>query len=807
MKKLLQISLLFVLFFLAFDGFGQDTTLNFREEPAVRAEVDSLCALAGQSLSKGDLAGARTLAEKALSVSERADDRKGKAECYYLLGKVAEKEGDLPMALRNYFTALREFEWSGAKAMLSATYVSLGDIYRSGGLYSKASENYRKASQLWDDHTSRNVKIDLEEKLAGTYYLTGDYDSALVLYQEIYGYYNQDQPETAMPVLMQVTSCLYRLERFSEALDYNQAALEIAREKSSDPMKEIQALNSLGYNYQYLKDYKRAQEQFAKACSIAADKYPGSEVYLVALVNLAIAQQNAGDVAAAFQSFFHALEIAEKQNFQAEEARIAHLVSYVYFLQKDYYNAGIYNRRANNAATAAGDEALLQNIYLMASMISTSLYDYEQGMIYYQKYLSLRDSLDTRSALEQQELSQQAYTVEKTEKELAQILYERELQGMELKNLRIEGEKKQQELELLRKTADLQNVTIQNQELEKNRTLQELLLAEEKLAAEKKDREIKDLKVEQQLQESELKRNELEQIRKDQEIQVLTKDKELNELTIQKIRARNIFLAGIVLLSLIILGLMIRWLLYSRKTNRILSDQRNKIQQQKEAIESQYDIIFEEREKSEKLLLNILPEETATELKEKGHAIPRHYTKVSVLFTDFVGFTKVAEKMTPEELINELDTCFMAFDHIIDKHNLEKIKTIGDAYMCAGGIPVENDSNPLDAVAAALEIKAFMDRTTIERNKEGKEYWQCRIGIHTGQVVAGVVGKNKFAYDIWGDAVNTASRMESSGEANRVNISGTTYELVKDHYHCVYRGKVYAKNKGEIDMYFVEGKK
>ncbi|MEZ5195702.1 MAG: adenylate/guanylate cyclase domain-containing protein [Bacteroidales bacterium] len=218
-------------------------------------------------------------------------------------------------------------------------------------------------------------------------------------------------------------------------------------------------------------------------------------------------------------------------------------------------------------------------------------------------------------------------------------------------------------------------------------------------------------------------------------------------------------------------------------------------------------IIEHEKDRSDKLLLNILPEETAEELKEKGSATPKHYDMVSVLFTDFKGFTKIAEKLTPQELVAELNHCFLEFDFIIDKYNLEKIKTIGDAYMCAGGIPVANTSNPVDIVKAGLEIKEYMDHLKKVRESKGQDYWELRIGIHTGSVIAGVVGKNKFAYDIWGDAVNTASRMESSGIPGVVNISGATYELVKDHFDCTHRGKIQAKNKGEIDMYIVEGPK
>jgi len=269
------------------------------------------------------------------------------------------------------------------------------------------------------------------------------------------------------------------------------------------------------------------------------------------------------------------------------------------------------------------------------------------------------------------------------------------------------------------------------------------------------------------------------------EIDLLAKDKALQELDIKRQKTiRNATAISGVLILFLALGMFNRYK-YVRKTNKIIAD---------------------EKERSEKLLLNILPEETAEELKTKGTATPKHYDKVTVLFTDFKGFTKIAEKLTPHELVEELNKCFIEFDHIIDKYNLEKIKTIGDAYMCAGGIPAANDTNPVDVVQAALEIKEYMNKLKEEREAQGKDYWELRIGVHTGAVIAGVVGKNKFAYDIWGDAVNTASRMESSGIPGMVNISGDTYKLIEGKFACKYRGKVAAKNKGEIDMYIVENK-
>lgn len=223
-------------------------------------------------------------------------------------------------------------------------------------------------------------------------------------------------------------------------------------------------------------------------------------------------------------------------------------------------------------------------------------------------------------------------------------------------------------------------------------------------------------------------------------------------------------------------------------------------------------IVFKQRNRiakgkkqSDDLLLNILPEEVAEELKAKGRADAKHFDQVTVMFTDFKGFTQISELLSPQELVAEINECFSAFDHIMKGQGVEKIKTIGDAYMAAGGLPSPNTTHPVDLVNVALSIQQFMDQRKKHREAEGKLYFEIRIGIHTGPVVAGIVGVKKFAYDIWGDTVNTASRMESSGEAGKINISETTYALVKDKFSCTHRGKISAKGKGDIDMYFVEG--
>jgi len=216
---------------------------------------------------------------------------------------------------------------------------------------------------------------------------------------------------------------------------------------------------------------------------------------------------------------------------------------------------------------------------------------------------------------------------------------------------------------------------------------------------------------------------------------------------------------------------------------------------------TQKTIIEAQSKESDKLLRNILPDEVADELKATGKASAKHYSKVSVLFTDFKGFTARSAAMTPEEVIEELNKCFSAFDAVMEQYNLEKIKTIGDAYMCVGGLPIANETNPIDTIRAGLAIQAYMNQYKNECIAKGEPYFECRLGINTGAVVAGVVGTKKFAYDIWGDTVNTASRAESNGLVGMVNITEATYELVKDVFKCEYRGDIDVKGKGKMKMY------
>lgn len=232
-----------------------------------------------------------------------------------------------------------------------------------------------------------------------------------------------------------------------------------------------------------------------------------------------------------------------------------------------------------------------------------------------------------------------------------------------------------------------------------------------------------------------------------------------------------------------------------------------KVLERTKEIQKQKAIIEKAKAQSDSLLLNILPDEIAEELKKFGKSYARKHDQVSVLFADIKGFTAIAEMLTPVKLVMQLDEVFGAFDNIIVKYGMEKIKTIGDAYMCASGLPQADNENAYKAVHAALDMQQFVKEFGSANKIQNLPVFEVRIGIHTGPLVAGVVGSKKFAYDIWGDAVNLASQMEQHGQPGKVNISADTHALVKDRFVCTDRGKIVTKSKGDVEMYFVDGVK
>jgi len=232
--------------------------------------------------------------------------------------------------------------------------------------------------------------------------------------------------------------------------------------------------------------------------------------------------------------------------------------------------------------------------------------------------------------------------------------------------------------------------------------------------------------------------------------------------------------------------------------------QNTKLEEMHSQLQTASQQLGESLEKTQELLYRVFPRQIADELANAGQSQPRHFDAVTVLFTDFVGFTRVAETMAPQQLIDGLEEYFRRFDALTVQCNMEKLKTIGDAYVAAGGVPTANATHPLDAALLAMAIRTCVADAAREWEGTSMPSFAIRIGLHTGPLVAGVIGEQRFTYDLWGDTVNTASRMESGGEAGRINISATTFQLLEPYFECTPRGSIAVKNRTAVEMYFLE---
>ncbi len=497
---------------------------------------------------------------------------------------------------------------------------------------------------------------------------------------------------------------------------------------------------------------------------------------------LAEAYLKAGDRDKAINFAKTAHQSAVEQNNNGLAARSAFFIGDVYERLRNDTNAEVWYRTCLNFAKNAGDSDLIIQSVKKRSKIATRdgnyrrAYDINQEAFDYfsNKGTSISDlegKFETQKAALDRE--RRALTEEKNrlEREINALTQERDQLSTDKSQL----ETKQQELVQ-------QKAKVEEQISEKELAL--VSVEEEKRKVEElavqKEAALKNLSREKLIQEAAL--NEAKRERAEAEL-AAQQEKSLREK--EKAQSRLYILGGG-------LGVLFFLLLY-------ISGRRSKTKLQRKN-----KLIELERERSDELLFNILPKSIGEELKEFGKARARKFDQVTVLFTDFKNFTQISEQLSPEELVEEIDRCFKGFDFIISQYpDIEKIKTIGDAYMCACGLNA-NASLPDNLIRAALEMQEFLQEQKAERLRLGKPYFEARIGMHTGPVVAGVVGVNKFAYDIWGDTVNIAARMESQCEEGHINISETTYNLVRYTFECTYRGKVEAKNKGAIDMYYVE---
>jgi len=561
------------------------------------------------------------------------------------------------------------------------------------------------------------------------------------------------------------------LERndLDSALKKYNRCVEIAIEHNFKGI-EANAYNNISIVYSYLGEYTISLSYLVKVLKISEERKDSSRI-AVALNNIGLRYFELSSPDQALTYYFRALEINEKLGKVRHKCSNLGNIGGAYFSKQEYDSSFYYYQRALHLSRKLGLKYLQEiNQQAMAHLYSKT-----------GNYPMAWKSIDTAMMFARELGDSYGMTT----------LYN--LQGM-LHNL--EGDYESGKKKLLKalemaKKENIRSVLVDTYDGLANsykglNDYENALTYKEKFAA---------LSDSLQRQEKEAAFSQVstyEKEKAEKEKELLTKNYEIAELSMERQKLFKNLMMVLGGAFLILAALLFHRYIYVRRTKNQLAEKNT--------------IIQEEKDRSEGLLLNILPSETAEELKAKGSSEARQFDMVTVLFTDFKDFTILAEKVTPQELVSEIHYCFKHFDEIITKYPIEKIKTIGDAYMCAGGLPKPNDTNAVDVVNAAIEIQQFMADHRKKRTIEGKPTFDVRIGVHTGPVVAGIVGIKKFQYDIWGDTVNIASRMESSGEVGKINISHSTFEIVKDQFRCIYRGKIEAKNKGVVDMYFVEEK-
>ncbi len=478
-----------------------------------------------------------------------------------------------------------------------------------------------------------------------------------------------------------------------------------------------------------------------------------------------------------------AADIAYKMRNKDMQCKIYYLDGEIHLKRRDNNKAEARFKSALSIAKEADNKAIVLGSADQLAKLAYKDRDYKKAYSYAKESLSV--------------VKKNGLSVAESSRTSGSSRNDKELVRLENENVKLTNEKSQLvqenrrlkeklgepvDIGLTKKALDKKEAEF---EAERRKAEEEIRAREEKLAEISEARQ----KAEERTQRYIKRYKDLSADEQEQAYEFELKEKALLE---EKLEAeqnnKRLGLIGIGASSLMLLALL--GLFSNRRSRR-------KLQEKNKQIET-------ERERSDELLLNILPEPIAKELKENGKAKAQKFDSASVLFTDFKNFSNISEKLSPEALVAELDHCFKAFDYIISQYDdIEKIKTIGDAYMCASGL-TDRKVVPTNIVKAAMEMQDFLEDYKQDRKKKGLPFFEARIGVHTGPVVAGVVGFNKFAYDIWGDTVNTAARMESNCEPGKVNISESTYNQVRYKFTCNYRGKIAAKNKGMIDMYYVE---
>ncbi len=731
------------------------------------------------------------LGEQALMLARDIHYDGGVVRASLLLGETAMRQGKNEESLQHYLEAESKVPASGNQATLVTINSALGDLFFREKLYETSRRYYGAVLSIQpQDYATM-------EKMADACLYDLRYDSAEIYYKALIVQYKEVGDNPQLVQIYQKLASAYDQKGDTGKSLYYYLFIEVLIERFGTTQEKSLLYNNMGRQYASLGDYTKALKYFRDAeniCSYIPCDYPE-----VLYANLGIALHNTGDTKQGIEDLLKARAILVDRRDGVALANLEHLIASVYFSDNDLYNALIHNDLSIKYARETKQVTVLANAYRTEADLYHGLYDFETAFEYYRQYLNVLDSSRLEEQIRQQRLDQQRTLLANAEGQIKYLIARQNFKNLELQQVRYEQERLQLTNEklaleirqsedkalLLEKQKEVDQVQLRARALQVLRARQEARLAAQQLDAEKQDRLIVNMRQQETIDRAQRYGDSTQRA---QQVEIL-------DLKIRQQGAFQKFAYGAGGLMLVILLLVGGGFLYVQRANHRLNTQNHQIQAQNKEIEA-------ERSKSDQLLLNILPEEIAQELKSKGYAKPRLYESATVLFTDFVNFTQLSSTLLPEALIDELNECFHAFDLICDKFGLEKIKTIGDAFMCVGGLPVPNATHVQDTVRAALEMQKWIQVRNLENPKA--VFQEMRIGVHTGPVVAGVIGKNKFAFDIWGDAVNLAARLEETGEPGKVNISSTTAEALGNQFRLISRGEKEVHNKGLVAMYFVE---
>lgn len=731
---------------------------------------------------------------RAMLISQELNYPEGQIDACKGLLKLYERDPEIYEKLRYSLMLVNLYNKYGSPDERAGAYFSLGNIYADQQLFSKAAETFARAVELKIRDKALYFNSYLSLVCAHKY--AGQLDEALVASRSL-EVRDMRLPVEQLVILYREKAEIYHeLKAYEQELEAYRKILEVVKGTKYVNL-EAATWNNMGYTWKFIGNYPKAKSYFLNTIR----KGGGDDDLLgAAWYNLGVIYQNERDADSALLSFSKANNCYGRLKNKQQQAKCHNMEALVYYHVNDQFNALKAVDQAILLAKREHYPAELSKSYEIRSFIHQDLFEFENALDYYKMHLSIRDSLLVEERAHENKLLFDQYRIEQTEKQLRLIWAKNEIDVINLAKEKAEKEAERERFNAREKEDQLRIADLQNKELRAMQELQRLMLLEEKLNSENQQKELALIQRDNELKELALEKERLVVSENEKAISLLAqkneleRQKRLNEEQEFNNKMRLI-LGALLFILLILLGILIAY--------RQLRKRKKRIEQQALIIAESKRVIEKEKENSESLLLNILPHAVADELKTNGSAKPRLYQEVSVGFTDFSGFTMISEKLSPEELVHKLDEIFYQFDLIIEKYGLQRIKTIGDAYMFASGLPEETPDHASKIVEAALDIRDYIEVHNRELSPN-EENWNIRIGVNTGPVVAGVIGIKKFAYDIWGDTVNLAARMESSGEIGKVNISGSTYDLVKDQFSTEYRGKIAAKNKGEVDMYFVE---